>query len=149
MTTVPAVKTALVAVLAAALPATSTLPAAQVIYGPIEAASSTGPRVLSVGGAAGTRDMSNLGMTSSTESYTVTLLASVMLSGYQQKLADEAALADYEAACDAITAAGPDLGLGNGSSIYPDGQFELQEFATPEGRAAQVRFSVTVVAPNN
>jgi hypothetical protein len=141
VSSVPAVKAALVTVLTAALPAS------QVIYGPIESVSITTPRVLSVEGAVGTRDMSNLALTSATENYTITLMVSVMLPGYQQQTADEQALADYEAACDAITAAGADLGLGNGANICPEGQFELSEFATANGRAAQVRFSVSVFNP--
>jgi hypothetical protein len=141
VSSVPAVKAALVTVLTAALPNS------QVIYGPIESVSTAKSRVLSVGGAVGTREVTNLGLTSATERYTVELLASVALSGYQQQTADEAALADYEAACDAITAAGPDLGIGNGSSITPEGEFELTEVATENGRAAQVRFAVSVFNP--
>jgi hypothetical protein len=57
VSSVPAVKAALVTVLTAALPAS------QVIYGPIESVSITTPRVLSVEGAVGTRDMSNLALT--------------------------------------------------------------------------------------
>lgn len=147
MSSVPAVKSALIPILAAALPATATLPASQVIYGPIESVATAKPRVISIGGAVGTRDMSDLALTTATERYTIALLVSVSLPGYQQQLADEVALADYEAACDAITAAGPDLGLGNGASICPDGQFELTETSTENGRAAQVLFGVSVFNP--
>jgi hypothetical protein len=91
--------------------------------------------------------MSNLALTIRDGELHDQLLVSVMLPGYQQQTADEQALADYEAACDAITAAGPDLGLGNGASICPEGEFELTEFATANGRAAQVRFSVSVFNP--
>lgn len=138
--TISTVKARLVEVLTAALPDT------QVVYGPLSAVTTLKPRALSVGRAAGTREITSLSLTSAQERYTIDLLVSVALSGTSQQSADELALADYASAVDAIVVAHPDLGLGAGYTIVARSEFELVEVADDQGRAAQVWFAVAVTA---
>lgn len=139
---IPAVKAALVSVLAGALPDT------QVIYGPKEAVTTTGPRILTVGRVVGSRELDSMSLDTSSESYTVDLVASVSLAGTSQQAADDLALADYAAAEVAVREypGGPTLGLGDGIRVLPTGEFELAELADENGRHAAVRFSVRVYA---
>jgi hypothetical protein len=140
MTSIPAVKAALAAL------ATTTLPASQVIYGPISAVTTTSGRVVSIGRVIGVRDLDSLSLGSTLERFTVDLAVSVDLAGTDQRTADEQALSDYEdlvsAVLDDIT-----LGLGNVSAL-PTGEFQLLEQADADGRHAAVTFSISVVAQN-
>jgi hypothetical protein len=140
MTAIPAVKAALAAL------ATTTLPASQVIYGPISAVTTTSGRVVSIGRVIGVRDLDSLSLGSTLERFTVDLAVSVDLAGTDQRTADEQALSDYEdlvsAVLDDIT-----LGLGNVSAL-PTGEFQLLEQADADGRHAAVTFSISVVAQN-
>lgn len=136
---IPTVKAALVTVLQAALPAT------QVIYGPLSAVTTTGPRVLTVGRVVGTRSADALDMGTAAESYTVELVCSADLTGTNQQSADEAVLADYVAGEHAIRA-DITLGLPGTVSVVPFGEIELVEQADENGRHAAVRWSVSVYA---
>lgn len=140
MTTIPAVKAALVTLCA------STLPSSQVIYGPITSVTTTTGRVVCVGNVAGIRDLDSLAMTSTVERYTVDLSVFADLPGTNMQAADEQALSDYE---DLVTAilANFTLGLGN-VEVVPTGEFELREKADSDGRHAAVTFSVSVTAQN-
>jgi hypothetical protein len=143
MTVIPAVKAALVTL------ATATLPASQVIYGPITAVTTTTGRLVSIGRVIGTRDLDSLSLGSTLERFTVDIAIYVDLPGPDsavQRMAEEQALSDYEdlvsAVLDDIT-----LGLGNVSAL-PTGDFELREISDANGRHAAVTFSVSVVAQN-
>jgi hypothetical protein len=140
--TIPAVKAALVTVLAAALPNT------QVIYGPSGAVTVTEDRLLTVGKVTGSRELDSMSLDTAAERYTVELVASVDLAGTSQQAADEMVLADYAAAEQAIREypTGPNLGLGAGVQVLPTGDFELAEQADADGRHAAVRFVVNVYA---
>ena len=142
MTSPSTVKAALVAAWATALPGS------QVIYGTGTAVTTTKARILIVGNAVGTRTLTSLDGTSSMKQYAVNCLVSVALSGTDMQAAEDMAFADYEAACDAVTALSPDLGLGGGISIAAQDAFEQSSIADQNGRAAQVSFSVLVADPN-
>jgi hypothetical protein len=124
MSSVQAVKAQLVSILTTALPST------QVIYGPSSALSTA--------------------MTE--ERYTVDLTCSVDLPETDQTDATSVALADYTAAELAIReyVGGPPLGLEAQGvlSVFPTGEFELNELADSKGRHAVVRWSVSVIAEN-
>ena len=139
--TVPAVKAKLVEVAAA------TLGTSQIIYGPITAVTTTGPRIVTVGRVIGTRELDSLDRGTAIERYTVDLVVSVDLAGTDQQTADEQALADYAALEAAIREyPGGNLGLSEVMSVDPTGAFELREAADDNGRHAVVEFTVLVLA---
>jgi hypothetical protein len=108
VSSIPAVKAALVSILAAALPDT------QVIYGPVDRGDYHIQRgCLTVRGVTGRRESDSIGLATTREEYTVELVASVDLASTSQQSADELVLADYAAAELAIREypAGPTLGL--------------------------------------
>lgn len=145
MTSIPAVKAALVSVLTAALPNS------QVIYGPVTAVTTTSGRILTVRGAIGTRELDSLSLLTTAEQYVLELVVSVdVQAGSSQQDATELALADYAAAELAIREhpTAPTLGLGDGIKVLPTGEFELSEQADSNGRHAAVRFGVQVYAQN-
>ena len=146
MSTVPAVKAALVSLLTTALPST------QVIYGPATSVTVTEDRLLTVGKVTGDRQFNSMTGQTTSERYTVELVASVDLAGTSQQAADELVLADYAAAELAIReySGGSDLGLAASGvqQVLPTGEFELVEQADADGRHAAVRFSVAVIAQN-
>jgi hypothetical protein len=142
VSTIPAVKAGLVSVW------TTALSGALVIYGPLSAVTTTPARVLSVGRVSGTRDSADMSSSAVSETYSIECLVSVAFSGTSQQMAEEQALADYETACDAVNALRPDLGLGAGMTVRALSSFELDEVANEHGRAAQIRFSIQVFAPN-
>lgn len=138
MSSIGAVKAALVSLLSAALPDTQVLP------GPVSV-TTLGPRVLEVGGESTpiVFAASNLTGTSGTELYTLTLTASVSLAGTNLDSAEDLAVADFAAAVVAIQA-DPSLGIGVNATC--EGAGELVESANASGRAAAVRFPVEVFA---
>jgi hypothetical protein len=146
VSSIPAVKAALVSILSAALPDT------QVIYGPSTAVTTTSSRILTVGRVTGRRESDSIGLATTREEYTVELVASVDLASTSQQSADELVLADYAAAELAIREypAGPTLGLEAAGVLQavPFGEFELSELADGDGRHAAVRFGVDVIAQN-
>lgn len=139
--TIGAVKARLVTVLAAALPST------QVEYGPISK-TTLPPRVLEVGGESTplTVAVSDLAGSSGTETYILTLTASVSLSGVDLALAETQAVADFRAAVAAIQADGT-LGLDNVSATV-SGSGELNGISGAWGRAVAVRFPVEIFTAN-
>jgi hypothetical protein len=137
VTTVAAVKDALPVIFAAALPNS------QVIDGPVAGSSITKSHVLSVGDVTGANDMSNFGMTSTTEQYTVQVTISVDVPGYLSKPARDAAVADWDA-CRLAVLADPSLGVGNLNAGV--GIFDLREYASDNGRSASVSFPVSIFA---
>lgn len=139
MSSIPAVKTALKVLLAAALPNT------QVVYGPASSVTTLGQRVLEVGVVTGTLDVTGMDLRSGTEQYSVMLTASTSIPGTDQTEADDAALADFQAAVTAIRS-DPTLGINNLAASV-SGTFEMPESAVASGRSAAVRFPVTVIAP--
>jgi hypothetical protein len=141
MTTIPAVKAALVALVEATLPDT------QPIYGPISSVTTTGPRVLAIGNVIGTRELDSLSLSSTVERYTVDLAVSVDYVGTDQQSASNAALSDYEEMVDAILA-DITLGVPGVLQVLPTATFELREQADSDGRHAAVLFAVSVTAQN-
>ena len=135
MTTISTVKALLVGTWSAALPGT------QVVYGPLSTAGTLGPKALSVGDVAGRLDVSDLAQQSSTEAYTVNCLISVALAGNNQQTADDACIAIFDAAVDAVRG----ITLDN-VSVTVSGDFELTETANASGRAAELTFPVAVFA---
>lgn len=146
MSSIPAVKAKLVSLLTTALPNT------QVIYGGTGTVTTTGPRILLIGRASGTRQPDSMSLDTSSEQYVIELVASVDLAGTSQQAADEMALDDYAAAELAIReySGGGDLGLAASGvlSALPTGAFDLEEQADENGRHAAVRFGVAVIAQN-
>jgi hypothetical protein len=146
MSSVQAVKAQLVSILTTALPST------QVIYGPSSAITIATSRILTVGRVFGTRDFNSLSTAMTEERYTVDLTCSVDLPETDQTDATSVALADYTAAELAIReyVGGPPLGLEAQGvlSVFPTGEFELNELADSKGRHAVVRWSVSVIAEN-
>jgi hypothetical protein len=143
-TTVPAVKAALVALLA------GVLPDVEVIYGPITTETMTTPRVLTVGNAAGTSALDSLTTGTSLEQYTVTLTVSCTINGPDtQKAATEAACAVFAVAEQTIREHPTgDLGLSASGVLgaFPTGDFEVTEADTDLGSNAAVKWSVYVQA---
>ena len=144
MSTVSAVKTALVSLL------TTACPDAQVIDGPPDASALNGVQIISVGRVSGTRELNSLSGSTSEERYVVDLVASVSLPGTEMQAPRDLAMDLYEAAELAIReyAGGANLGLGDGIQALPTGAFELDEQADENGRHAAVRFGVAVIATN-
>jgi len=139
-TTVPAVKAALVVLLA------SVLPDVEVIYGPITTETITTPRVLCVGDARGTSKLDSMTLATSLEQYTVTLTFSFTINGPDaQQAATEAACLAYAAAEHAVRLAA-DLGVAGVLQAIPTGDFELIEADTALGSNAAVKWSVYVQA---
>lgn len=141
-TTVPTVKVALVALL------TSLLPDVQVIYGSIGTETLTTPRVLTVGGAAGTSELDSLTLGTSLERYTVSLVVSCTINGPDaQRAATEAACAVYATAEQAIREHPTgDLGVPGVLQAIPTGDFEVTEADTDLGSNAAVTWSVFIQA---
>jgi hypothetical protein len=139
VSSIPAVKSALVAILSSALPNT------QVIYGPGTTVTTLRSRILVVGeSVTGTLTSTSIDLSSGTEQYSINMLASVSISGTNGPLADTEALADFAATVAAIQD-DPHLG-GNTLTATVDGSFELSETANDSGRSADVRFPVNVFA---
>lgn len=135
---ISAVKAALVEVL------TEALPQSQVIYGSRAAVTVTGPRLALVGRVLGRRDVSSLDLGMS-ELYTVEIQNSVSLATVEQQMADDLALADYDASVTAIRA-DITLGLPGSLQVIPTGEIELVEVASEQSRDAVVRWYVNVLA---
>lgn len=148
MSTVPAVKAALVTLL------TTTLPDTQVIYGPSTAVTTTKPRIVTVGKVTNAnRDLNTMGIDTTEERYTVDLAFSVDLPGAGTlATAVSQVFADYAAAEIAIREypAGPDLGLAASGvlRVLMTGDWESDEQADSDGAHAAVRCSVAVIAQN-
>lgn len=138
MSTVPAVKAELVAVLTAALP----LPDTQVVYGGRAAVTSAGPRLLLVKGVVGRTDFASMTESSSHERYSIECEASGSVSGTLQQVADDLALAIFEEAALAINA----HVFVAAQSVKATGEFVLTEEPTERGRSAAVKFYVAVQA---
>lgn len=137
MTSIAAVKDALVSLLDAALPDT------QVLSGPVDV-TTLGSRVLEVGSESTPIqfDPTNLTGTSIAATYTLTLTASVKLAGTSLSAAEDLALADFDAAVAAIQADETLSLLNVAASVVGSG--ELVESAGASGRSAAVRFPVVV-----
>jgi hypothetical protein len=137
VSSVGAVKTALVTILGAALPSS------QVVSGPIDV-TTLKPRTLEVGSTSTPLqfDPSSLDGRSGTELYTLTLTVSVSLPGTDLTDSESLAVADFRAAVAAIRA-DPSLSLANLNATCT-GAGELVESATASGRAAAVRFPVEI-----
>ena len=140
---IAAAKAALVDIIAPLLPATDTLPAAQVLPGPVDV-TTLGPRAVVVGDRSTPirLDVTSLGGGSGTQTFTLMVTASVSLPGTDLGLAEDQAIADFADAVDAIQA-DPSLGLANLSATVT-GEGELVEDASAQGRSAAVRFPVEV-----
>jgi hypothetical protein len=148
MSSVPAVKAALVTLLTAALPNT------QVIYGPGTAVTTTTGRILTVGKVTnGLRDLDSMAIGTTEERYTVALAFSVDLPGAGTlATAVTQVFADYTAAELAIReyAGGPDLGLAAQGVLQAlmFGGWNLDEQADSNGSHAAIDSSVAVIAQN-
>lgn len=137
MTSIGAVKDALVEILAAACPS------AQVIPGPADV-TTLGNRAVVVGGETTPVDVqvTDLAGTSGTATYTLTITASVSLPGTDESKAEDMAAADFAASVAAIEA-DSSLGLADVSATV-SGAGELFETSGAAGRSAAVRFPVMV-----
>ena len=148
MSTVPAVKSALVALL------TSILADTQVIYGPKDAVTTTRPRITTVGKVTNAnRELNSMAIGTTEERYTVDLAFSVDLPGAGTlSTAVSQVFADYAAAEIAIRefSGGPDLGLAAQGVLQalPTGVWEFDEQADPDGSHAAIKSSVAVIAQN-
>ena len=148
MSTVPAVKAALVTLL------TATLPSTQVIYGPVSAVTTTTGRIATVGKVTNAnRDLNTMTIDTTEERYTIDLAFSVDLPGAGNlATAVTQVFADYTAAEVAIRefTGGPDLGLAAQGVLRAlmTGDWESDEQADIEGSHAAVRCSVAVIATN-
>ena len=139
MTSIPAVKAALVSLL------TPLLPDTQVIPGPPDV-TTLAPRALVVGDRSTPIEVmvTSLDGRSGTETYTLTLTASVSLSGTDLGLAEDLAVSDFTVAVAAIQA-DSSLGLENLNATVV-GAGELVEEASGQMRSAAVRFPVEIFA---
>jgi len=148
VSTVPAVKAALVTLL------TTTLPSTQVIYGPLSAVTTTTGRIATVGKVTNAnRDLNTMTIDTTEERYTIDLAFSVDLPGAGNlATAVTQVFADYTAAEVAIRefTGGPDLGLVASGvlRVLMTGDWESDEQADTEGVHAAVRCSVAVIATN-
>jgi hypothetical protein len=148
MSSVPAVRAALVTLL------TATLPDTQVIYGPLSAVTTTKARVATVGKVTNAnRDLNTMGIDTTEEQYTIELAFSVDLPGAGTlATAVSQVFADYTVAEVAIRefAGGPQLGLAASGvlRVLMTGDWESDEQADIEGAHAAVRCSVAVIAQN-
>jgi hypothetical protein len=148
VSTVPAVKTALVTLL------TTTLTDTQVIYGPSTAVTTTKPRLVTVGKVTNAnREFDSLAIGTTEERYTIDLAFSVDLAGAGSlSTAVTQVFADYTAAELAIReyAGGPDLGLSAQGVLQALmlGNWDLDEQFDSDGAHATVRASVAVIAQN-
>jgi hypothetical protein len=139
MTTIPAVKAALVTILTAALPNT------QVVYGPGTSVTLLKQRFLIVGeSVTGQLTPTAMNNSTGTEQYTVDMLAVVSIPGTNAALADTQVLADFAAAIAAIQADSHLGGLNLNASV--DGTFEMVPIDNEAGRACSIRFPVSVFA---
>jgi transcriptional regulator GlxA family with amidase domain len=139
MSTVPAVKAALVALFA------GNLPGAQVLYGP--RGPLVGPSIVEVGDVSGTVEQASLNAARVTERYVVEVIVSCTIDGPDvQQDATEAALALYGSA--EVLVRSTDLGV-PGVVAHSTGEFELAETAMAAGRNAAIRWGVAVHANSN
>ena len=138
MTSIGAVKDALVTLLTAALPYT------QVIVGPADVTTLKN-RTLVVGGESTPMELrlTNFDGSSSDAIYTLTITVSVSLPGTDESKAEDMAVADFNAAVAAIQA-DQALGLDANFSATVTGAGELLESSSASGRSAAVRFPVVI-----
>lgn len=126
----------------------TTLTGFQVVAGSDASVTTTGGQVVAVGDQpiTGRADLDSLALTSMTEQYAVPVVVSVSLGGpTSQQQAITAAMSAYAALSQAIRL-DQTLGLGEGVSALPTGDFSMTPTATEAGRQAAVRFSVAVFA---
>jgi hypothetical protein len=148
VSTVPAVKAALVTLL------TTTLTDTQVIYGPSTAVTTTTERIVTVGKVTNAnRDFSSISIGTTEERYAVDLAFSVDLPGAGSlATAVTQVFTDYTAAEIAIRelSGGPDLGLAAQGVLQAlmTGAWELDEQADSDGAHAAIKSSVAVIAQN-
>jgi hypothetical protein len=141
VSTVPAVKAALVALFTAALPD------AQVIYGPRGTVTFTEPNVVTVGNVTGTVGSASMNLREA-EDYVIEVTVSATLAGPDtQRAATEAADALWVAAKAVLRAPpGGSLGVAGVTSAQPVGEFGLTEISDSNGRNATIQFGVHVLA---
>ena len=137
MSSIGAVKAALVTILQAALPDS------QVVPGPIDV-TTLGPRVLEVGGASTPLlfDVTDMAGLSGTETYALILTVSVSSPATALAVPEDTACGDFIAAVAAIRA-NPSLGL-TALNATCTGEGELVDSSTSSARAAAVRFPVEI-----
>ena len=135
MTTIPTVKALLVGAWSTALSGV------QVVYGPLASAGPVGSTALSVGDVTGRVDVSSLSQQSSTETYAVNCLISVVLSTNNEQMPTDACLQVFADAAAAVRG----IALDN-VSVTVSGDFELSESLVTGGRAAELSFPVSVFA---
>lgn len=139
MTTVSAAKTALKALLVAALPSS------QVIYGPASSVTTLGSRVVEVGGPeTQVRYETDFNGNPTLRTYVLPVTISVSQPGTDISTVEDLAEADAETAVTTI-ANNRSLGLSN-LRAKVDGNYVLMLKADETGRSAAVRFDVTIVA---
>jgi hypothetical protein len=141
VSTVPAVKAALVSLLS------SVLPEAQVIYGSRDEVTETKSKVVAVGNAVGTVGVASLNLRRN-EDYVVQVAVSATLATPNtQRDATEAADALWVAVESVIrNPPGGSLSVPGVQSVQSTGDFELVESLDGDGHAATIRFGVRVQA---
>jgi hypothetical protein len=140
VSTVAAVKVALVAVVRAAVPD------AQVVYGPATGVSLDADKLITVGTVTGVSELDSLSATTTAEDYRVDVIFSFTLPGADtQQLVTQTVLADWLAVKAAVLAS-QDLGVAGVLAARPTGDFRLTETADPGGRNAALVTGVQVRA---
>lgn len=140
MSTVPAVKAALVSLFTAALPT------AQVIYGPRGNVTITEDSVVEVGGVVGEVDAASMNLREH-EDYVIEVTVSASISSGTQQAATEAADALWVAVKATIrNPPGGSLSVSGVSSVQPIGEFEFTETPSSNDRNTAIRFGVRVQA---
>ena len=144
MSTVPAVLAALASL------GQTTLPNSQVINGPRDSRTTTGSRILLIGGdgseAITSGPTAEMSISTMDETYTVNLTVSASVPSTDQTAADALADADYTAMKLAVRDyPGSTLGLSSGVlRIMPTDFFSWRRVATENERNTAIDFSVAV-----
>lgn len=141
MSSIPAVKLAIVNLL------TTALPSAQIIYSGRNSVTITKNKIVTVGArVTGDSDFSAIDQTGGgTERYRIECQAQVTLPGTGLETADEAVVALWAATRDAVNAHSFDGGDGT-LNVQIIGGFEFESAADKDGRYASVKFSADVFA---
>jgi hypothetical protein len=146
MSTIPAVLAALVTLVEATLSTDEW----QIVDGPPDAETQRAQRLVTIGedDIVSPTDFDSMAAQGMAERYTIPMTVSVALPGPESLIVCRTeALAAHEAIREAVLAT-PSLGLvAQGVlSAFPTGERRIQQFATPEGRSAAIRFGIDVYA---
>jgi hypothetical protein len=146
MSTIPAV----IAALKALVEATLDTSAWQIVDGPPDVDTQKAQRLVAIGDddIVSPTDFDSMAAQGMAERYAVPMTVSVNLPGPESLIISRAeALAAHEEIREAVLAT-PSLGLvAQGVlSAFPTSERRIQQFATPEGRSAAIRFGIDIYA---